>query len=311
MNRDLSEILDEWPYQPGQLNVRLIEGVDGRPRIQIRLDLGVLQMMTEGRPDGQAPFGYDSLLEYFEARADGIEPPEPEPEPESEDEAPAKNAPKGLPAPSDLEPGKASGSRKGRGQIDPVQEPALEDEDEEEEIYPEPDENFRLSSDDCRLLREEAVQYYHRYMAMLALEDYEAVIRDTTRNLRVIDFCRARAENESDRNELEPYRPYMMMIRARAMASQAMRDHEPKAAIVAIDEGLEALRRHFESRGEPEMFEDSNEAALLRSMKVSLMPKLPVSQKAELKQRLQAAIVQENYELAAILRDELRSLGEG
>jgi protein-arginine kinase activator protein McsA len=39
-----------------------------------------------------------------------------------------------------------------------------------------------------------------------------------------------------------------------------------------------------------------------------LEAKLPISQKAELKQRLQRAIETENYELAAILRDELKQL---
>jgi protein-arginine kinase activator protein McsA len=48
---------------------------------------------------------------------------------------------------------------------------------------------------------------------------------------------------------------------------------------------------------------------MLREMRDGLVPKLPVSQKAELRQRLEAAIVSENFELAAILRDELRMLG--
>ena len=47
---------------------------------------------------------------------------------------------------------------------------------------------------------------------------------------------------------------------------------------------------------------------MLKQMRESLLPKLPVSQKAELRERLAKAIEQENYELAAILRDELRQL---
>jgi hypothetical protein len=34
----------------------------------LRVDLGVLQMNAQGRPDGKTPYGYESLLEYFEAR---------------------------------------------------------------------------------------------------------------------------------------------------------------------------------------------------------------------------------------------------
>ncbi|MFG0326163.1 MAG: UvrB/UvrC motif-containing protein, partial [Phycisphaerales bacterium JB037] len=167
-----------------------------------------------------------------------------------------------------------------------------------------------LSEAECRALREEATQYYHRYMALLALQDFPGVVRDTTRNLRVIDLCARNAAADSDRDELEPFRPYIMMIRARAMASQALKEGESKAAVLAIDEGLDALRQHFENTGEPERFENSNEVQLLRGMRMSLLPRLPVSQRTELKQRLQEALASENYELAAILRDELRMLPE-
>jgi protein-arginine kinase activator protein McsA len=49
---------------------------------------------------------------------------------------------------------------------------------------------------------------------------------------------------------------------------------------------------------------------LLRGMRDALVPKLPVSQRMELQERLRAAVDSENYELAAMLRDELRLLRE-
>ena len=45
-------------------------------------------------------------------------------------------------------------------------------------------------------------------------------------------------------------------------------------------------------------------------MRDALVPKLPMSQRVELQERLQAAINAENYELAAVLRDELKLLRE-
>ncbi len=244
MNQDISRLLNEWPFEPGKLNVRLVQGTDGEPRLQVRLDLGVLQMKLEGRPDGERPHGYDSLLDYFEARRD------------------------------------------------------------------ESEEGFSLPPEDCHALREEAVQYYHRYVALLALDEFEGVIRDTTRNLRLLDFCRANAETEEDRSALDQFRPYITMMRARAMASQALKDNEPKAALHAIDEGLNALKQHFADAGQPDLFDQSSEVQMLRGMRDSLVPRLPVSQKAELRRRLAEAVTQENYELAAILRDELRQLKE-
>ncbi len=65
---DINNILDGWPYEPGELSVRRILGDDGREKIQVRLDLGLLQMETAGRPDGDRPHGHESLLDYHEHR---------------------------------------------------------------------------------------------------------------------------------------------------------------------------------------------------------------------------------------------------
>lgn len=278
MDRDLTEILAEWAFQPGQINVRLIQGKDGEPRIQVRLDLGLLQMFVDGRPDGQHPDGFDSLLELHEARVDE------------------------LSMASDLDPGVAEEA--GGATAESESPVADKDDDDESET-----ELHVLTPEDCRLIREEAVQYYHRYIALLVLEDYEGVARDTSRNLRVLDLIGEHAQSEEDRRSMEQNRPYVMMMRARALASMALRDEEPKAAAHAIEEGIEALKRYYTDQEAPEAFEDSGEVQMLREMREALVPKLPLSQKAELRQRLEAAIGAENYELAAILRDELRMMG--
>lgn len=251
MSIDLTKLLKEWPYEPGQINVRLIQGDDGEPKIQMRLDLGVLQMEATGRPDGERPFGCESLLEYHESRID---------------------------------------------------------EHSEEHESPDDSEEHFLSEEDCRLLREEAVQYYHRYISLLVLGDYDGVIRDTSRNLRVLDICRNFAESEDDRTILEQFRPYITMMRMRALAGRMVADNEPKAALFMIDEGLAQIHKQYEEAGRPAEFEESSEVQLLRGMRDELAKKLPAGQMHELRERLRKAIDQENYELAAILRDELKML---
>jgi len=246
MKPDLTSILHDWPFRPGKVNARLITGDDGRRHVQVRLDVGILQMQVRGRPDGTRPEGFESLLEYYEAWVE--------------------------------EPG-------GEGA-----------------------EGRLLSPDDCRLLRDEAVQFYHRYIALLILTEYEGVYRDTTRNLRVLDLCREYAEREDDQQVLEQFRPYLVMMRCRALASQCVTDDEPKAALFVIDHGLEEIRAMYDEAGQAEDYDQSSEVTLLRGMRAELMKKLPASQKTELKQRLQQAIEAENYELAAILRDELNNL---
>ena len=245
MDRDLTDLLHEWPMEPGRINVRTFEGGDGRTKLQVRIDLGVLQMEVEGRPDGQRPHDRESLLEHHSERLQRYT--------------------------------RQTGTEIG----------------------------FVLSQEECRGLREEAVQYYHRYVALFALGDYDGVVRDTTRNLQVFDLCRQHAATAEDRRMLEQLRPSVITMRTRADAERAVAAKMPRQAIEAIDRGLAQLKEAFEDSGGGD-FDKSNEVQLLRGMRDALVPKLPSSQRAELQERLQAAIDAENYELAAILRDELR-----
>jgi len=69
MSLDLNTILKDWPHENGNIKVRKITGLDGREKLQLRVDLGVLQMEMNGRPDGQRPHKCESLLEYHQKRA--------------------------------------------------------------------------------------------------------------------------------------------------------------------------------------------------------------------------------------------------
>lgn len=67
MDRDISRILKSWEYQPDTLIIRKVAGDDGNDKIQIRINLGILQMEAEGRPDGKTPHSSESLLEYYDS----------------------------------------------------------------------------------------------------------------------------------------------------------------------------------------------------------------------------------------------------
>ncbi|MCH8332471.1 UvrB/UvrC motif-containing protein [Candidatus Sumerlaeota bacterium] len=71
MNTDLRELLASWPYDhdDSTKNYRRIEGADGRPLIQIREPLGILQFEYDGRPDGLRPQGKSSWLEWYKEKA--------------------------------------------------------------------------------------------------------------------------------------------------------------------------------------------------------------------------------------------------
>ena len=246
---DLSPILARWPFEPGRTNVRLIRTATGEAAIQVRLELGLLQLACTGRPDGRRPHGMESLLEWQLARR------------------------------------AAQVERHGSA------------------------EGFKLTPQECDALRDEGTQVYHRYVALFALEQYEGVVRDTRRNLQMFDLCREHGTTQGDRTVLEQYRPFVVMMRARAEAAIALKSGRPRLALLAVDHALEELRTHFEELGSMGAFDRSNEVTLLRGMRDALVPRLPPSQRSELEERLRRAIESENYRLAAILRDELRQLG--
>lgn len=374
MIRDITAILEEWPFEPGQISARMIQAEDGEPRIQIRLDLGLLQMHTEGRPDGQEPNGFRSLLDYFEAMEEagrredflseeedggehgefgsrgrrggrsgggpggyrgmsgrdqgygeggGYQSDEGSSEEgkrgkkrgssgafgekedmdegsSAEDEGPLGGESETSGMSDGLGGGSLGGGGGGGGGADGDRGDGGEGGSESGEL--------KLGPEESRALREELAQYNQRALAMLAMEHFDCVVRDCSRNLRAMDLCKRASENAEDQTMLEQYRPYILMMRYRALASQALKDNEPKAALIGLDEGLSSLKACYAELGKAGAYEQSTEVQMLKSMRDQLVPKLPLSQRAELKQRLAEAVAAENYELAAILRDELKQL---
>ncbi|HEX3817032.1 MAG TPA: hypothetical protein VHW03_01950, partial [Chthoniobacterales bacterium] len=69
MSLDLNTLLQDWPHENGTIKVRKVPGLDGREKLQLRIDLGMLQMEMDGRPDGQRPHNCESLLTYHQRRA--------------------------------------------------------------------------------------------------------------------------------------------------------------------------------------------------------------------------------------------------
>jgi hypothetical protein len=345
MNRDLSAILNEWEYRPGHLSARIISGGDGEPRVQVRLDLGILQMGVEGRPDGLMPYGFLSLLDYYETMFERIEMVQSgergDPEGDESDFT-ASDPDFSASASSSGADERESRSRKQSDDESDESNEAREGETESQDAsqeqsqagtspaedgeggsnygpsvppgWPAPRDEMGddrpLSSEECRLLREEVSQFNQRAVALIALEEYVRVFRDAKRNLRVIDVCKVRAASDNDKHALEQFRPYFIAMMHRALALSLIRDGEQRAALLAVDDGLDMLKACFADAGKAKMMENSMEFQTLKEMRDSLAPKLPISQRAELKQRLARAVEEENYKLAAILRDELKQLSD-
>jgi len=74
MSLDIHKLLADWPSEPDGVTARLIVGDDGARQLQLRLDVGILQMQLDGRPDGQRPHNCDSWLDRLEQRTAGKAP---------------------------------------------------------------------------------------------------------------------------------------------------------------------------------------------------------------------------------------------
>jgi hypothetical protein len=73
MRRDLDDVLQGWQYDPapGEHLAREIRARDGRMVLQVRIDLGVMQLEVVGRPDGVRPHGFVTYLDYLRHNAAG------------------------------------------------------------------------------------------------------------------------------------------------------------------------------------------------------------------------------------------------
>ncbi len=244
---DLESTLRDWHYEPEKISVRKILGADGTVKIQMRVELGILQMEATGRPDGAKPHGWPSLLTYNQKRLTRHR------------------------------------HRNGMGL------------------------GFGLSRQECSDLRIEASLYYRRYIALFVLEEYASVAEDTSHSLAIFDLSKEYALEPEDRLALEEFRPYVLMMDARARAYHAMEEKEASSALAHVNRGIMAVKAHYEDHGQPEAAELSEEIKVLRLLSGELRDQAPKDSLIVTRKALRAAVEQERFEEAARLRDALKS----
>ena len=64
----LDFLFEDWPYEFGEVSARIVPGADGRDVLQLRVEMGVLQMEVAGRPDGSRPGGYPTCSDWLQAK---------------------------------------------------------------------------------------------------------------------------------------------------------------------------------------------------------------------------------------------------
>ncbi len=241
MSFDLSDLLRDWPYEAGQLQVRKITGSDGREKLQLRLDMGVLQMEMTGRPDGRELHGMESELQFQMERAE------------------------------------QAGA------------------------------DFELSEDDVGELQAEGVQYYHRYLALFQLGDWQSVIRDTKRNLDMFAFVAKYSPDDETAWSVQQFRPYVTMMNTRAKANLALEKDDVDAAIKLVEKGIASIEKFVKDHNR-EGEADTSEIKSLGEWLGELRQLKPLTPVEKLNRELERAVEDEKYERAAELRDALRAM---
>jgi hypothetical protein len=66
MSLDLDDVTAGWECPPGELRGRIAAGRAGEDVLQLRVDLGVMQMALTGRPDGERCHGLPTARDYVE-----------------------------------------------------------------------------------------------------------------------------------------------------------------------------------------------------------------------------------------------------
>ncbi len=235
--QNIDVILRDWPYDPSAVSVRLTDGDDGREVIQMRVEMGVLQLETAGRPDGERPEKCDTYFDHL------------------------------------------------------IKEEIARGEE------------FALSEDECIECDREFVQFYHRRVCWLALQQYNRSVVDADHTLGLMDLCRRHAPDEDWALSHEQSRPFVMYHRIQAGAMAHIVDDNAESAIQAINSGLDSLRDVFAEQGLDDHYEDDELVARLVELREQLRDQFDIGK--TLQERLAEAVAAEQYELAANLRDEM------
>jgi hypothetical protein len=241
MNQDIDVALRGWDFKPGVVQARLVQARNGRQVIQLRIDLGLLQMEPEGRPDGTRPHDCATYFDYLRKQAQVAR-------------------------------------RNGQ--------------------------SFVLSDEHCLEADREFVQFYQRRLSWLALRNYRAAVADAEHTLAFMDFVRDHSPHEEFTQAHEQYRGFVVFQRTQAAAALAVEQENHEQAVDEVLDGIARLRKFFADFEIEEQFEDNALVQQLRKMETALRRDHGIEE--TLKEQLNRAVANEEYETAARLRDALR-----
>jgi hypothetical protein len=170
------------------------------------------------------------------------------------------------------------------------------------------DAGFRLDRKDCAELFEESLAVYGRYVILLGLEDFERVVSDTERNMEVFRLVNRYAADEDDRMNLEKWWPYILRIHGTARSMIAMKERDFDRALGIVRETRGRIEDLNEIDAEEFRVERQRAREQLLEMEDSILKMQGKTDVETLKQQLEKAVADEQFEEAAKLRDRIREM---
>lgn len=250
MRKDLDDVMQAWPYdpEPGEVLAREVRARDGRVVLQIRIELGILQLEVADRPDGLRPHGAATYLEH-------------------------------------------------------LREHVANHEDEDQR---EGGEAWTMSRPQRVEADREFVQFYHRRMAWLALRRYDKAVRDADHTLALMDLVHRRGGDLEYIASHEQFRGLVLFHRAQAQAASALERSEPEEAVDALREGAEEIARHQRVWWEQRDPSESPNPSLVEQLRLGEQEiRRSFAVEKTLREQLDDAVAREDYERAALLRDQI------
>jgi len=171
----------------------------------------------------------------------------------------------------------------------------------------------KLDLEACSGLQQEVMQYYYRIMAFHALGEHSRVLADSLHNLDLIDLVSEYAVDDEVAWQFMQLYPYMRLMHARALSEVCLQNKEYSKASIAVKEALKEMEGFFTENYEPANEDGTSaptppELASMRELLVQVERRRPRSQTETLREALVRAVELENYEKAAFLRDQLKSI---
>jgi hypothetical protein len=164
--------------------------------------------------------------------------------------------------------------------------------------------SFTMSEEHCGEADREFVQYYHRRICWLGLRQYGRAVNDADHTLAFMDFVREHSPGEEYTQAHEQYRGFVLFQRTQAAAAMRVDRDDPEGAIDEVRAGLEGLRAFFAEHDAEEQMDEDGMVQHLRKIEQSLRDEHGIE--ATLREQLDTAVANEDYERAARLRDALR-----